>query len=53
MYDGSAKNMKQCYYNSSSTKDIFKNGNNIIPNENKTITFDLKEFELWKINLRI
>ena len=43
--------MKQCYYNPSSTKDNFKNGENIISNEKKCITFDLKEVEIWKVKL--
>ena len=51
VYDGSCKTMKQCYYNPSSTKDIFNNGNNVIKNENKIITFNLNEVEIWKINL--
>ena len=42
--------MKQCYYNPSSTKDNFNNGNNVIQNENKNITFNLNEVEIWKIN---
>ena len=51
MWDGSVKNMKQCYYNPPSTKDNFKNGDNIIPNEKNIITFDLKEVEIWKVKL--
>ena len=51
MFDGGVKNMKQCYYNPNSTKDKFKNGNNIIPDDNNTVTFDLKEVEIWKINI--
>ena len=49
MYRGVIKNMKQCYYNPTATKDHFKNGDNIIPNENKKITFDLKEVEIWNV----
>ena len=51
VYDGSCKKMKQCYYNPSSTKDIFNNGNNVIQNENQNIAFNLNEVEIWKINL--
>ena len=51
MWDGSVKNMKQCYYHPSSTKDNFKNGDNIIPNEKKYFTFDLKEVEIWKVKI--
>ena len=43
--------MKQCYYNPSSTKDNFNNGNNIIQNANMKITFDLNEVEIWRINI--
>jgi len=41
--------MKQCYYNPTDTKNHFKNGDNIIPNEDKKITFDLKEVEIWNV----
>ena len=51
MYDGEVKNMKKCYYNPNCTKNKFKNGNNIIPNNNQNVTFDLKEVEIWKINI--
>ena len=51
MLDGSVKNMKQCYYNPSDTKDNFKNGDNIIPNDKDIITFDLKEVEIWKVKI--
>ena len=49
MYGFDVKDMKKCYYNPASTKNKFKNGNNIIPNDNKNIIFDLKEVEIWKI----
>ena len=51
MWDGSVKNMKQCYYNPSPTKNYFKNGDNIIPNDKNKITFDLKEVEIWKVKI--
>ena len=51
MLGGSVKNMKQCYYNHSATKDNFKNGDNIIPNDKDIITFDLKEVEIWKVKI--
>ena len=51
MWGESVKSMKQCYYNPSPTKDNFKNGDNIIPNEKNKITFDLKEVEIWKVKL--
>ena len=51
MLGGSVKNMKQCYYNPSDTKDNFKNGDNIIPNDKDIITFDLKEVEIWKVKI--
>ena len=51
MLDGSVKNMKQCYYNPSPTKNYFKNGDNIIPNDKNKITFDLKEVEIWKVKI--
>ena len=50
MWGGGVKNMKQCYYNPN-TADYFKNGENIIPNENKWIIFDLKEVEIWNVKL--
>ncbi len=51
MWSGSCKNMRQCYYNPSGTKDNFNNGNSIIQNENMNITFDLNEVEIWRINI--
>ena len=51
VWAGSCKTMKQCYYNPSSTKDNFNNGNNVIKNENTNITFNLNEVEILKINL--
>ena len=41
--------MKQCYYNPLDTRNVFKNGDQIIPNNNEKIIFDLKEVEIWKI----
>ena len=51
VYDGSCKTMKQCYYNPFCTTGNFNNGNNVIQNKNKYITFNLNEVEIWKINL--
>ena len=51
MWGEDVKNMKKCYYNPPSTKDCFKNGDNIIPNENKNFIFDLIEVEIWNIKL--
>ena len=49
----SVRNMKQCYYNPPSTKNIFKNGDSIIPNKNEKFIFDLIEVEIWNVKLWI